>query len=76
MLFFRSKIVNLLIKLLVLLKIILELIDGFFGDLIKLVFFLLYWGCLFDGYGRFLLSWGCYVLLLYLHLLLVDFFAQ
>lgn len=75
-LFLGTEVVYHLVELLVLLQVVLELVDGLFGDLVELVLFLFYWRGFLDLGDGFLLFRGGYVLLLDVYLVLVHFLAQ
>lgn len=76
MLFFWSKIINLLIKLLILLKVVLELVDCFLSDLVKLVFPFFYWSGFFHLNCDFFFSWSLEILLFNLHLFIIYFLSK
>jgi hypothetical protein len=76
MLLLGPEVVDHLVELLILLEVVLELVDGFLGDLVEFVLFLFDWSSFFDLGDGFLLFWGGYILLLNVHFVLVHFLAQ
>ena len=76
MLLLGPEVVDHLVELLILLEVVLELVDGFLGDLVEFILFLFDGSGFFDLGDGFLLFWGSYVLLLNVHFVLVHFLAQ
>lgn len=76
MLFLRSEIVDLLVKLLVLLQVVLEFVNGLFCDFIELIFFLLDRSRFFNLRNNFFFTRSRDILFFNLHLFVINLFTQ